>query len=252
MKRIISIIITIGILSVLVCFADINTDRTMAKIARDTKNYLSADARATTEEEAYNEALEKLTELVTEYLKSTDTNNLPDAVYLPQLSGIYDRLSNKIDKNRYRVMLYVKKSDIKPVSNSSGAIVLSKTEDNSYSMLPTTRVEPVVVTDTITIVEVIEKPLDPTLTIIASKRTKDEMTSSIQSLGKSGNISGAAKFPIDKANDFYVAVIGPNNYVTAILHYIDGSWKEIPSGKEININDYSDCSAYWFTLPNTK
>lgn len=255
MRRIISIIMAIAVLSVFMSYADINTDRTMAKILRDTKTYISADARASTEQDAYDEALKKLTGLVTEYLKTIDNNDLPDAVYLPQLSQIYDRLNSQIENNRYRVMLYVKKSDIKPVSNSSGSIVLSKTDENEYSVLPTTPVEsidPVFVTDTVTVVEIIEKPLDPTLSIIASKRTKDDLISAIQTLGKSGNLAGAAKFPIERANDYYVAVIGADNNVSAILHYIDGSWKEISSGKDVNINDYTDCSGYWFTLPLNK
>lgn len=252
MKRLFSFILAMITTSAVLCYADINTDRTMAKIARDTKTYISADSRASTEQEAYDQALARLTELVAEYLKKTD-NNLPDAIYLPQLSGIYDRITNQIDNNRYRVMLYVKKSDIKPVSNTSGAIVLSKTDDHAYAVLPTNPIEstePIVVTDTV--IKVIEKPLDPTLSIIASKRTKDDLTSAIQSLGKSGAIEGAAKFPINKIDDFYVAVIEKNSNITALLHCVNGNWELVPSGEKPNLEDYSDCTAYWFTLTYNK
>lgn len=250
MKRLISALFLF--LSLTLAFADVNTDRTMSKIAHDTKTYISADARAASEQEAYDAALAKLTELVADYLKETSGGNaMPDAIYLPQMSGIYDRLTNHIGDNRYRVMLYVKKSDIKPMSNTSGAVVLSKNEDNEYSVLPTTptpQTEPVVVTDTVTVVQVVEKPLDPTLSLIASKKTKDEITTTIQSLAQSGNLGGAAKFPIEKANDFYVAVIDKNDSVKAILHCLDGQWTLVPSGEEADLNMFKDCSAYWFTL----
>lgn len=250
-----TIIIILALMSVAFAYADVNTDRTMAKIARDTKTYISADARASTENEAYDQALSKLTEKVAEYLKNTDNSPLPEAVYLPQLSGIYDRITNQIDNNRYRVMLYVRKTDIKPVSNASGALVLSKTRDDVYSVLPTTSTEtaaPVVVTDTVTVVQVIERPLDPTLSLIVSKRTKEEVTSAIQTLGQSGSLEGAAKFPINRVNDFYVAVIGSNDNVAAVLHCLDGIWKLVPSGVDANLQEYSECSGYWFTIPSSE
>lgn len=249
MKRITTVFLSL--ISFVVVFADINTDRAMAKIARDTKTYISADARAATEQEAYDIAMSKLTELVANFMKKTDSNNMPDAIYLSQMSGIYDRLTNHIGDNRYRVMLYVKKADIMPMSDASGAIVLSKNEEDSYTVLPTSpaeSLEPVVVTDTVTVVQVIEKPMHPVLSTISSKKTKDELTSTIQSLGQSGSINGAAKFPIDNINDFYVAVISRDEKVVAILHCDEGFWKILPSGEDANLNDYNDCTAYWFTL----
>ena len=251
MKRIVLFLILCLPMS-LDLFADVNTDRAMSKIARDNKTYISADARAATEQEAYDLAMAKLTEAVADYLKeTTGSNTMPDAIYLPQMSGIYDRLTNQIGENRYRVMLYVKKADIKPMSNTSGAVVLSKNEDNAYTVLPTTpapQPEPIVVTDTVTIVQVVEKPLDPILSLITSKKTKDEITATIQSLGKAGNLQGAAKFPIDKVNDYYIVVIDKTNNVKAILHCFNGTWTLIPSGEEADLSEYKNCTAYWFTL----
>lgn len=249
MKRITTALLSL--ISFVVVFADINTDRAMAKIARETKTYISADARAATEQEAYDIALSKLTALVAEFMKKTDGNKMPDAIYLSQMSSIYDRLTNHIGENRYRVMLYVKKADIMPMSDASGAIVLSKNEEDSYTVLPSAPIEPlepIIVTDTVTLVQVIEKPMHPVLSTIASKTTKDELTSTIQSLGQAGSINSAAKFPIDNINDFYVAVIGRDEKIVAILHCDEGFWKIIPTGEEANLNDYSDCTAYWFTL----
>lgn len=250
MKRILFVLLSFVALAS--AFADINTDKAMSKIARDRKTYISADARAATEQEAYDMAMSKLTVFVADYLKDVNGKELPEAVYLPKLSGIYDRLTNHIADNRYRVMLYVRKSDIKPLSDTSGAIVLSKNEENNYEALPVKPTpEPadtVVVTDTIRVVQVIEKPLDPTLSMIASKRSGKEITSTIQSLGKSGALGGAAKFPIDRANDFYVVVIRKDDAVIAILHYENGQWSHVSSGAPADLSDYSDCKAYWFTL----
>ncbi|MDE5607963.1 MAG: hypothetical protein K2I64_03415 [Muribaculaceae bacterium] len=247
MKRIIFTLLTI--VSVLTAVADVNTDKAMARISRDTKTYISADVRAATEDEAYNEAMQKLSAQITDYFKNERSREaMPDAIYLSNLSSIYERLTSKISDSRYRVMLYVKKSDLKPLGGSDNALVLSKKDDNGYIPVSTevSHLTPVVKTDTV--VTIVKEMLNPTLSQIANLKTRDELAQSLQDLRKSKKISGAAAFPMANANDFYVAVI-ENDRVAEILHFDKGTYKDIITSQPVDVNRYSHCSGYWFTLP---
>ncbi|MDE5822070.1 MAG: hypothetical protein K2H63_06275 [Paramuribaculum sp.] len=251
MKKITFVIL--AIISVFTASADVNTDKAMAKISRDTKTYISADARAATEDAAYNEAMQKLSAQISDYFKiEFPGESMPDAIYLSNISSIYERMTSKIADNRYRVMLYVKKSDLKPIGGNGNALVLSKNDSNGYSPVPTEtpEVEPEVIvkTDTIVSVVTITKPMDPTLSQIINLKTRDELTQTLQNLRKSNNITGAAAFPIGNANNFYVAVLADTKVIT-VLQFKDGEYLDTMTSKPVDVTRYSHCSGYWFTIP---
>lgn len=241
------------ILSIICAFtssADVNTDKAMAKISRDTKTYISADARAAREDAAYNEAMQKLSAQISDYFKiEFPAESMPDAIYLSNISSIYERMTSKIADNRYRVMLYVKKSDLKPIGGNGNALVLSKNESDVYSPVPTeaqkAETEEIVKTDTI--VTVVKTPMNPTLSQIANLKTREELTQTLQNLRKSKNISGAAAFPMANANNYYIAVLRGDRLVE-ILHFSNGQYKEIISETPVDMLKYTDCTGYWFTL----
>lgn len=248
MKRFVSLITFISIIA-LWCNADINTEKAMSKISRDTKTYISADARAATEQEAYDKAMEQLQDLIVEYYKTDLRAPLPDAVYLSQLSTIYDRLTSQLTNSRYRVMLYVKKSDVKALGSANGGVVLSRGESDNYEIVPMSPSEPVVETDTIETVKTVVKPLSPTLSAICQSKTREEISKLLTELRQSNKISGAAIFPLAYFNDFYLVVISPSNSVASLLHYDGNEYSDVMSGDAVDIQKYSDCLAYWFTLP---
>ena len=241
------------ILSIICAFtssADVNTDKAMAKISRDTKTYISADARAATEDVAYNEAMQKLSAQISDYFKiEFPGESMPDAIYLSNISSIYERMTSKIADNRYRVMLYVKKSDLKPIGGNGNALVLSKNDSNGYSPVPTEtpEVEPEVIVKTDTVVTIVKTPMNPTLSQIANLKTREELTQTLQNLRKSKNISGAAAFPMANAYNYYIAVLRGDRLVE-ILHFSNGQYKVIISETPVDMLKYTDCTGYWFTL----
>ena len=248
MKRVVFTILTA--ISMLTASADINTDKAMAKISRDTKTYISVDVRAATEDAAYNEAMQKLSAQIADYFKTERPGEtMPDAIYLSNISSIYERMTSKIADNRYRVMLYVKKSNLKPIGGNDNAMVLSKNDNNSYSPVPTEapKVEPEVIVKTDTVVTIVKTPMNPTLSQIANLKTRKELTETLQNMGKSKLIANAAAFPVASANNFYVVVIA-NDSVVAILHFDNGTYKDITTSQPVDISRYSHCSGYWFTL----
>lgn len=229
--------------------ADVNTDKAMAKISRDTKTYISVDVRAATEDAAYNEAMQKLSTQIADYFKTERPGEtMPDAIYLSNLSSIYERMTSKIADNRYRVMLYVKKSDLVPMGGNGNAVVLSKSDNNSYAPLatePQPQPEPIVRTDTV--VTVVNTPMNPTLSQIANLRTRDNLAQTLQTLRKSNHISGAAAFPVANAGDFYIAVVDRES-VVAVLHFKNGEYTDIIDAKPVDVGRYAHCSGYWLSL----
>lgn len=227
--------------------ADVHTDKAMSKISRDTNNYISADHRASTEEEAYNASLQDLSAQIQNYMEER-YGSAPDAVYLNGMSSIYQRLSNHISDNRYRVMLYVKKSDLKPMSGTDGSVVLALNQDAMYEPIPTSKPEPVVLTDTVMIERVIEVPLNPTVSQLLTHKTKDTIVEALTKMRKEKKISNTAAFPISSLNDFYVIIISAAGQVEAIAHVKEGEWTDTATGHAINPQNYPNCTAYWFTL----
>lgn len=237
----------IALWSVSFTFADALTDKTMSKIRQDIKTYIWAEDRATTEQEAYDNAMRDLSAQIADYMKA-QYGETPDAVYLSDLSSIYQRLSSHRDGSRYHVMLYVKKSDLKPMRNADNAVVLAKNEQNTYEPIPTAKPEPIVVTDTVTVVNVVEKPLNPTVSRIMSCDTKDALSATLTQLRKENKLSGAAVYPL--SNDYYLAIVSPSDHVIAYIHVVDGEWTDLSSGKKVSPYAYKiGFTAYWFTLP---
>ncbi|MDE7350535.1 MAG: hypothetical protein K2N25_05665 [Muribaculaceae bacterium] len=227
-------------------YADINTERAMSKIGRDTKTYISSDCRASTEQEAYDNALEDLTRQISSYIAETQ-KDAPDAVYLQEVASIYQRLDSRISDNRYRVMLYVKKSDLMPLGNSSNSMMLTKTDDETYEVMDVRKPEPTVVRDTLSHVDPVEIPIHPVLSSLALTADRDAFVASLTEMRKEGKISAAAAFPLSSIDDFYVAVL-ISDRLTAILNVRNGKWFNAITGNEADPHDYQNASAFWFTI----
>lgn len=244
MKKIQILILFVSV--ALTAAADIYTDRAMNKISRDSKTYISADARAATEDEAYNAALINLSEKITDYLKKENKGKSPDAVYLQKISSIYSRLSSKTSANRYHVMLYVEKKGLMSLDDT--AIVLSKNMNDQYEAASVSMSGQTIITDTVNEMIHAEMVIPPVLSALAQAKSKDEVTSELTSLRKSGKISGAALFPLSSFDEYYLVVLNSIGQVSSILKFKYDTWVDLLSGKNVKLNDYKDCSAYWITL----
>lgn len=237
------ILAALSLMMGVLAWADVNTDKAMAKIGRDTKTYISADVRAATEKEAYDEAMKSLSAQITDYFKTERAGEeMPDAIYLSNLSSIYERMTSKIADNRYRVMLYVKKSDLMPINNGGNAVLLTKDGGDGYNAeaAEATAQAPVEADVTLT-------PMNPALAQIMELTTREQLTGSLQTMRKSGRVSGAAAFPIGRANDFYVAAIDGDK-VVKIIRFVDGQYVDITSGAKVDMSKFANCTGYWFTL----
>ena len=246
MKRFLLVFSTL--LTLFLAFADALTDKTMSKISRDTKTYISAECRAQTEQEAYEKALENLSMQISDYMKE-HYGALSDAVYLSEVSSLYQRLSSHSEGSRYRVMLYVKKDNLKPMGNKDSALVLAKNDNDNYEAIPMVTHEPIIIRDTVTVVNVVEKPLHPIVSMIMACDTKDAFSTMLTQLRKENKISGAAVYPL--SNDYYIAIVSATNKIETFIHVMDNEWTDIATGKIISPSKYNiGFSAYWFTLSN--
>lgn len=234
--------------------AQINVDKEISKIIRDTKNYISVEVRASSEDGAYQEALKQLTDQITDYYKSLDDKSMPETVYLSNVSSRFERLMTHSSDNRYRVLVYIKKSDLKPMGSDSNALILSKNENNSYSVVTKEQPDPVIITVTDTIVEVVEREVPAPRTIpkqvskIASVSSEKEINEILINMRKANEITGAAAFPIASYGDFYVVVINTSNNLETILYFDGNIWTDSLTGTVANPYIYRDCKAYWFTI----
>lgn len=246
MKRLILLLTIIAFFSVSI-HADVLIDKAMSKISHDTRIYISGEYRAATEQEAYDGALELLSSRISQYMEEK-YGGFPDAVYLTEMSSMYQRLETRISENRYRVMLYVKKSDLKPLGNSTNAVVLAKNDDDTYHVIPTNVPQTIIVRDTVTVVDAVEVPIAPPVSVLMQHRTRKSLTSALTKMVEDKHIESAAKFPLSRLSDFYVAIIDSSDQVLLIAHVVDGIWVNLANGTEFDPIDYKDCSAYWFTL----
>ena len=226
--------------------ADVTTEKEMSKISRDSETYLFADVRSSSEEEAYEEALKQLTDKVTDYFQEEEGENIPDAVYLKNISTQYEKLSSHLSSNRYRVMLYVKKTDLIPIGGKDNAIVLSKNSDNAYQPVATENNESIRIKEND--YQESEKTLPQVISSLMLINNGKDFSEKLVELRKNNQIKGAASFPISAINDYYIVVIDNLDKVENILHVENGIFKDIKTGKPVDINQYIKNSAYWFTL----
>lgn len=249
MKRCITLFSLIMVVSIW-CNADINTEKTMSRIGRDTKTYLSAEGRAATEQDAFDIAMSDLTIKIADYYKSAyPSEPMPDLVYLSNLSSIFDKLTSRISDKRYRVMVYVKKSDVKALDENTGTVLSLRNAANPEgTAVQTDQSNP---TDSIAVENIREvaKTLNPTLSNICCLKTRGEVLAQLPNLKKDGSIEAAAAFPIASFDDFYLIIISTNDIVVSILHYDGKEYTDILTGEVVDISRFSNSSAFWFTLP---
>lgn len=242
------IILVCSLLSVMGVMADSETDKLITKILRDTNTYISADVRGATEDAAYTQAMNELSDKIAQYMKEKGLD-MPDAIYLSNISNHSERLISQSGANRCRVLVYVKKTDLIPIADSNSA-VLQKNNNNGYSLVEASPAAPEKSSaGTGAVTAKTTKELPPVISRIAKATTQNDVQSLLTDLKKQHAISHAAAFPIGNVNDFYVVVIDKSDTQVAILHCINGEWTNVATGEKANISAYKYCTAYWFTLP---
>ncbi|MBD5355896.1 MAG: hypothetical protein HDR88_02685 [Bacteroides sp.] len=243
------IILFCSLLAVMSVMADSETDKTISKILRDTNTYISADVRAATEDAAYQQAMAELTDKITAYMKEKGMD-MPDAIYLSNISNHSERLISQSGANRCRVLVYVKKKDLLPITDTNSAI-LEKNSNEGYTL-----VQPAASTGATASAQsssatasTANNTLSPVLARLAKATTQKDVQTLLVEMKKRNAILNAAAFPIANINDFYVVVIDKSDTQVAILHCVAGEWTNAITGEKANLNAYKYCTAYWLTLP---
>lgn len=233
------------LMSMGIALADTDTNRLMSKIIRDTNNYICADVRGASEDEAYEEALGILAEKITSYYKEKGMG-MPDAVYLSNLSNHSERLISQSGSERCRVVVYVNKKDLFPIGDQSNSVMLSKDDKDQYTVMSTSSK-----TDgTSAKAEASPKAvLSPALSRIAMAKTSKDVQSLLVSMKKENALAGAAAFPVANVSDFYVVLIDRSDTQVALLHCLSGEWTNAVTGEKADMKAYKYCSGYWLTLP---
>lgn len=240
MNRFISILVLL-LTSFSMLAANSEVEKRISKIKKDS-DYIWSDVRASTEEEARKEAIAQLSDEITKYMKETKGNDIPDAVYLSKISSQSEELITHISQRRYRVFLFIKKSAIMPVGNDGVILAQADSQSGHYTAVET----PAVVRDTTVIV--IEKPLSPSLSRIASLRDKSEIQPLLVQLMKEGRLSGAAAFPLTSFYNFYAIVVNRFDKIEALLYHGQNGWVNVKSGTLTDLSAFDGCTAYWFVL----
>lgn len=240
------LLIICSFLSALSVFADAETDKMISRILHDQNNYISAEVRGPSEDQAYSEAIKQLTDKITEYFKEKNLG-LPDAVFLSSISNLSQRLISQTNPNRCRVLVYVNKKNLFPIGDQNNSAVLAKTEEDTYTMVTPAAPEEKK-SDSSPDVNTKKKPLTPLLARIAAASNMKDIQAVLVDLKKNNSIGGAAAFPIGSIDDFYVVVIDSADTQVAILHCQSGVWRDAESGQTVNPDQYKNCTSYWFTI----
>lgn len=226
------------VISVFGLYAQTNNDKAIVQITRDN-SYLSADVRAATEEEARSEALSDLSAQVDNYLR---TNNLGGSARSVESS--FRTMTSQISSNRYRVLAYVKKSDLGGSADESGYDSYP-VEESPY---PEKMIEEKGGYGSGTVSSV-NQDFPAAIRELSQIGRGDKVAPRLLELRNDGKIKSAAAFPVANFSDFYVILINPANEVETILHFDGSSWRDILNGNSpVNPGKYKNYTAFWFTI----
>lgn len=242
MKKFIFLIVSL-VYAFNLAVADKSIDKQIVEIGDDKKNYISAECRASSENEAYSLALQQLKEKLTDYFIEQGTKDAKVDDYLNKIG----KLTSEISSTRYRVLLYIPKIDLK---NGIQKSLISNRDNETDS-------KPVVVNLSTVENKKIEEPerirtqvqLNPTVKEIQSLNNGKIVLDKLVEMKKVGKIKNAAAYPIQDINNFYIVVISPSDEVVAILNQNNGEWYNTDTGSPVNIQNYKDNTAYWITFP---
>lgn len=246
LNHILSVVLTV--LTIGICRADLQTDKLINKISRDTETYISAECRAGTQKEAYENALADLNRQVAAYMR--ENNGTPTNTSSSELSNHYQHLDSQISDNRYRVFMYVKKNDLVCFQDSSSNIAFSSKTDDLVGEAITWGQRKAMLSKEEGIPRKEAGVSWPAvISELAGIKEKEKLVAALTLMRKNQKITGAAAFPVADFEDFYLAIINGDR-VTHIIHVLNGKWTDAFSGKVLNPADLSSASsAYWFTLP---
>lgn len=220
--------------------------------------YITAESTAESWETAADNARALLEVNVLEWIKTTDVVDNLEGFIAKSKKAIVELKTMR--GNRYRVFLFVKKSDILTFEDKNDMLVVpvqkieSEATTSSSAVVPLQNdsqvksdVEVTTVEKETTPVIVIPKPYQPT----ADEQTMLEVTSFDQVnafLSKyKNNLDSFGKYKdMPREGDCYLFVYNPQGEVPACLFRGNEGFMNVKTGSADDIKNYKGCGAVWF------
>ena len=245
MKRLL-FIITVAITGLSICKAQtaLEVAKNINKVKRDTM-YIYAESTTKDLSEAYNNARALLEMQVGDWVRK---QNPKDGVEVCIVKA-KDHLM-QLDTRRgelYRAFVYVKKSDIMPVTDKS-EVTIFQVAPNTHSELPDPQaaiiIEETPVVESAPVLELTTEEKQMKLI-----RSFYDVEPYIKGLKNKGKLKEYGKYATMPANeDCHLFVYDKQGNISALIRKSGNIQYNLNTLKEDNVKNYKDCGAIWFQL----
>lgn len=238
-------VITVAITGLSICKAQTAAEvaKNINKVKRDTM-YIYAESTTKDLSEAYNNARALLEMQVGDWVRK---QNPKDGVEVCIVKA-KDHLM-QLDTRRgelYRAFVYVKKSDIMPVTDKSEVTVF-QVAPNTHSELPDPQTA-IIIEET----PVVETPMmeltseEKKMKMIRSFYEVEPYIKGLKSQNRLNAYGKYATMPTDE--DFHLFVYDKQGNISALIRKSGNTQYNLNTLKEDNVKNYKNCGAIWFQL----
>ena len=243
MKKIIAAA-TLLLLGTISLFAQKSVAEQINDIKR-SRSYLYGEATMKTQEEAKETALELLELEVERYASEKKKLKNAENVVIREIKNNVESLDMKRG-TMFRVFLYVKKSDVIPINDADNTITIDREENvqEQPQLEVSGDAQPVTVTTTPSL-----SPKEEALQRIASLIQFSEARDCFVDLKSKGIIKEYGKYSTMKdVNQSYLLIYNREGMIEAVLAPGKDIRKNIKTGKDDSLSNYSGRGALWFTM----
>ncbi len=267
MKRFVFILSVYLCVSIIVYSQDMSTQeaiKNINKIKMDN-NYLYAESTNKEWEEAFDNAKALLSVMISEWAMKNEDKNVDMCV----ANSKEHILAIKTRRGElYRSFVYVKKSDIIPISDERNLMVVKMEKENEKETTPMISFSPVV--EKVSTEENLNKPIarstnvdtdipedmsDPiTVALVIENKMKqihsfDEVENFVNQLKKENRLKKAGKYKTMPDNeDCYLLVYNPQGTIPAVLRKKGSRYFNLNTHQADNIANYEGCGAIWIQI----
>lgn len=220
--------------------------KTINKVKRDT-NYLYAEATTKDVAEALLAAKSILEVKVGDWARSTHPNEGVELCIAKAKEHCFEVQTRRGDY--YRAFVYVKKSDMLPVSDKQQVLVFQV--DPTDEKIPSQSQEDVLSEND----QLVETPQAIVLTPIEQKmltiNSFYDVEPFVKRLKAEGRLEAYGKYatrPVD--SDCHMFIYSKEGVVKAVLRQSSGTIVNLATQKEDGINNYKGCGAIWIKIKN--
>lgn len=229
------------------CTATAQSDVSMAikqiNAIKLNPDYISGESTAETEDAAKANARAMLEVNIEEWINSQQKN-------VADLTGYVAKSGNSILEvkttrgNRYRVFLYVKKSDIMTFTNTSDIIAAPFQKNNQQTVISSIPVDTLSATpDSEQYKTNVYQPSEQEKKMIAITKFDDVKPFIMQTEG----IRDYGKFAdLPATGECYLFVYNKSGGIAACLLRNGNVYRNVRNGNQDDINNYKGCGAIWF------